>query len=707
MALCITILNKYATSMKSPTRRSANLMSLRSLRWTICLVFISLAIPTAVLVAHAYGQLKWEAFHQLRQLTETVAQRIDSQYAAAFNIEESRSFAEYGFFVVGGESANAFLQPSPLSQLPSDSDLPGLIGHFQIDADGVFTSPLLPTDRQAATAYGVGATQREQRVELETRLRQILTDNRLLVSSAAQPSAVAAGNVSLLANAGASASGKDGVSSGNESNERRQDASQSAFDQLNTTQRRRAPSKALKTSKLGRVEELELGDSYQRNVAAPSEQVLSENVARAPKKRSVRKERGQLAESVPAQATLVPQTRRDKLRITTFESEIDPFELSLIGTSHFVVYRKVWRDGKRLIQGALLEREPFLQGIIENEFKSSLVYTTTQLAVGYQGDVFAGFRGQSNERYPLGRSVSSSDELRGELLYRAKLSAPMNEFELIFTVTSLPAGAGAKVLTWLTVVLVAVLCVGFFLLYRLGVRQIQLARQQQDFVSAVSHELKTPLTSIRMYGEILKQGWASDEKRKTYYDYIFNESERLSRLITNVLQWARMTRKELNPDLRQMSLDALNENVRSTIGSHIEQAGFRYKLTVEASAEGADVVVDQDFFAQILINLVDNAVKFSASGETKSVDIAWRVGPSDSIELSVRDYGPGVAKAQLNKIFELFYRGEHELTRQTTGTGIGLALVQQLAKSMSATVAATNHSKGAEFTVRFPRASTR
>ena len=72
--------------------------------------------------------------------------------------------------------------------------------------------------------------------------------------------------------------------------------------------------------------------------------------------------------------------------------------------------------------------------------------------------------------------------------------------------------------------------------------QLRLARQQQDFVSAVSHELKTPLTSIRMYGEMLKAGWADDAKKQTYYDYIHSESERLSRLIENVLQLARLTR---------------------------------------------------------------------------------------------------------------------------------------------------------------------
>ncbi len=83
------------------------------------------------------------------------------------------------------------------------------------------------------------------------------------------------------------------------------------------------------------------------------------------------------------------------------------------------------------------------------------------------------------------------------------------------------------------------------LMYRLGLQQLTLARQQRDFVSAVSHELKTPLTSIRMYGEMLSEGLAPEDRKPEYYRFIFDESERLSRLIDNVLQLARLERREL------------------------------------------------------------------------------------------------------------------------------------------------------------------
>jgi signal transduction histidine kinase len=235
---------------------------------------------------------------------------------------------------------------------------------------------------------------------------------------------------------------------------------------------------------------------------------------------------------------------------------------------------------------------------------------------------------------------------------------------------------------------------------------MRLARQQQDFVSAVSHELKTPLTSIRMYGEMLKAGWADDAKRQTYYDYIHSESERLSRLIENVLQLARLTRNTQRFDLRAAGVAELLDLVRSKVATQIERAGFSLVLRNE-TPEGTALVVDVDCFAQIFINLVDNALKFSAGATAKTVEIAARRAGDGQVLLTVRDFGPGVPKTQMKRIFELFYRAENELTRETVGTGIGLALVRQLAAAMGARVDVRNCEPGAEFRLQFPAAAQR
>jgi len=257
------------------------------------------------------------------------------------------------------------------------------------------------------------------------------------------------------------------------------------------------------------------------------------------------------------------------------------------------------------------------------------------------------------------------------------------------------------VILWLSAILSSILCIGFYLMYRLGLSQINLAKQQQNFVSAVSHELKTPLTSIRMYGEILREGWASEEKKKSYYDFIYDESERLSRLINNVLHLAKMTRNEQTAVIKAVSVKELIDQVRSKVSTQIEQAGFTLNIKCEDACKETNISVDEDWFIQIMINLVDNAIKFSSKAKTKQVDLICRKTRNGKITFYVRDYGPGIDKQQMKKIFKLFYRSENELTRKTVGTGIGLALVYQMTMAMHGKIDVVNQSPGAEFRMSF------
>jgi signal transduction histidine kinase len=422
-----------------------------------------------------------------------------------------------------------------------------------------------------------------------------------------------------------------------------------------------------------------------------------------PKKRA-RKEFSALPE--PSASVYTEQRESESLdsessviRIRTFESEIDPFGFSLLDSGHFVLFRKVWRDGQRYIQGAVIEQQPFLEGVIKSSFDETRLPRMSDLIVAHQGDVFSVFSGSQSPAY-----LSRAQELTGALLYRTRLSDPLGDLELIYSINHLPGGPGASVVTWVAVILMLVLCGGFYLMYRLGAKQIELTRQQQDFVSAVSHELKTPLTSIRMYGELLREGWASEEKKKSYYDFISDESERLTRLINNVLQLARLTRNRIQAEIRPVSVAELIDNIRSKVSSQIERAGFKLSLSCENSVGEIEIDVDVDHFVQIIINLVDNALKFSSQAEKKIIDINCCLSQDKQMIFAIRDYGPGVPKDQMRKIFKLFYRSENELTRETVGTGIGLALVHQLAQKMNGQVDVVNRDPGAEFLLSLPLA---
>ncbi|KPJ88827.1 MAG: hypothetical protein AMJ53_16340 [Gammaproteobacteria bacterium SG8_11] len=683
----------------------AGLDTKRLRRW-LMVFFLSLATPTAILIYQAYSQLKWEAFHQNRLLAEELATRIDSRLMELLYQEETRSFSDYSFLTVTGDPTTNYVQRSPLSSYPVEQNIPGLIGYFQVDAGGMFSTPLLPQADTEPGSYGISQQQVGDRLALQNQIQQILSENRLVHSvkgttSTATPvkpltrtPAIARSDSlegALDFSAERNQASEPIVESSTSTTMEKQVPSQAAFDQLKSYGRDKDQSQKQETlGNLGRVEDLKLDNRFQAEIPEQKgqRQTLSK---KAPllERRAVRKERSSLLEAPTTGETQVQPSGR--LRIRTFESEIDPFEFSLLDSGHFVMFRKVWRDNQRYIQGALIDQSAFLQGMIEAEFLRAAIAQVSNLIVAYQGNVVSVFNGRSDYTY-----FSRASELTGQLLYQSRLSAPLGDVEMIFGVTRLPAGPGAAIISWIAAILILVLCGGFYLMYRLGVRQIELTRQQQDFVSAVSHELKTPLTSIRMYGEMLREGWANDAKKSEYYEYIYNESERLSRLINNVLQLARMTRNDLKVNLKSVPASELVDVIRSKVSTQTNQAGFTLNLTCDGEAGKTNVMVDEDYFTQIIINLVDNAIKFSTKAPTKSIDIDCR-RDRNGIVFSVRDYGPGVSKDQMKKIFKLFYRTENELTRETVGTGIGLALVQQLAHAMRARVDVVNRELGAEF----------
>lgn len=672
-------------------------------RW-LALLFLAIAVPTAVLVHRAYTELRWEAFHQYRLQAEQLAARIDSRFGELIDREEQRSFTDYTFLNFAGDPSAHFLQRSPLSSYPVATDIPGLIGYFQIDAEGLFSTPLLPEGGTAPAVFGIRAQDLRQRQALAARIRRILNDNRLVQVTAVDtenrqrestgprqekprldaPVAVQAVREEVV----------DGQPGGLEYAEQEALPAQAGFDQLEEKSKRVLQQRPSAASSLGRLDELRLDDSFQ--LASPSaKQKQQASRAAQPVEKRARKERAVLP-APDDTASPDPESAVAPKPVSTFESELDPFEISLLESGHFVLFRKVWRDGQRYIQGALIERQPLLDGVAGRLFRAAALPSTSDLVLAYGGDVLAAYSGNGAARYPV-----STGELGGALLHRNRLSAPLDGLELVFSARSLPAGPGGTVIIWSASILLLLLCGGWYLLYRAGSRQIDLLQQQQDFVSAVSHELKTPLTSIRMYGEMLRDGWAPEQRKQTYYDYIYDESERLSRLIENVLQLARMDRNQTPGKLRETTVSDLLDAVRSKVAAQAERAGLTLVVNCPGEAGNAVLLVDSDWFSQIFINLVDNAVKFSADSERRQIDIGCRLQRSRVLLFSVRDYGPGIAPNQMKKIFELFYRSENELTRETVGTGIGLALVRRLTAAMNGRVDVVNRQPGAEFRLSF------
>lgn len=677
-------------------------MSIRKLKLLLLVFFLALAAPTAMLVYQAYVQLKWEAFYQHQQLARELSLRIDARFQEILRREQDRPFSDYSFFNITGSEEAAFLQRSPLSNLPDTPDIPGLLGYFQVDSSGQLQTPAVP-DNDEGNAL-LDEDELRQRLDQQQKIGRILSRNRLVTK---QPSAVGESPISAEAESATApaapiAPGRLSSLAADSEGEKQQESSAIAgFDSLGS-RRGLSSDKSRLTRSDELVSELELGERHDDD-ARPRELAESNVVP----KREVKKSRiektlapevlsGTAVKQEMVQADSVPSllNKQQITRIRAFESEVESLDFSLLDSGHFVLFRRVWHAGERYVQGLLFNQKSFIENLVAQPFYESSLADVSDLILSHQGDVVELVASRASHDY------SSSPVKGSELLYQTRLVAPFSDLELIYSLSRLPLAAGNRIVIWSAFLLTLVLLAGTYMLFRLGARQITLARQQQDFVSAVSHELKTPLTSIRMYGELLREGWADESQRKAYYDFIFFESERLSRLINNVLQLARMTRRDEQATLSEIRVNRLFDEVIPRIESQLEQAGFELQLNCSEACRELSLIVDSDWFTQVMINLVDNAIKFSNNAEKKLIEVGCQ-RQQNLILFSVRDFGPGIPRDQIRKIFKLFYRSESELTRETVGTGIGLALVQQLVSAMHGKIDVLNRDPGAEFQVSF------
>jgi signal transduction histidine kinase len=229
----------------------------------------------------------------------------------------------------------------------------------------------------------------------------------------------------------------------------------------------------------------------------------------------------------------------------------------------------------------------------------------------------------------------------------------------------------------IAVVLLAV-SLGLAGLWRSAKAQIRLAQKKDDFISAVSHELRTPLTSIRMYSEMLEKNWVkSEDKLAEYYMNMRQESERLSRLIENVLDFSRIQKGRKKYSFKVGDINKCIADVVKIMKPYAAQRGFSIKTEL---GQVEQMTFDSDAVTQIAVNLLDNAVKYARNAEDKTITVRTRSNEEFTL-IEVEDHGPGVPHRQRKKIFEQFYRSGAEPTRETTGTGLGLALVKKFAEA--------------------------
>jgi signal transduction histidine kinase len=255
-------------------------------------------------------------------------------------------------------------------------------------------------------------------------------------------------------------------------------------------------------------------------------------------------------------------------------------------------------------------------------------------------------------------------------------------------------------------VLVLAIGVGSWLIVTDLNRQLELARQKTDFVSNVSHELKTPLTSIRMFSELLAEERVADPARqRSYLGIITAEAARLTRLINNVLDFSRMERGEKKYHFQECDLISVVRECAESYRPHLENNGFT--LNCALPDRRLPVRGDCDSLAQIVVNLLSNAEKYSKDRKEISVQAGERDGPLLCAEVRILDRGLGVPGGSEEKIFEKFYRAHDSLSSGIQGSGLGLTLARQIARAHGGDVFyETREGGGSCFCLRLPLAQT-
>lgn len=249
--------------------------------------------------------------------------------------------------------------------------------------------------------------------------------------------------------------------------------------------------------------------------------------------------------------------------------------------------------------------------------------------------------------------------------------------------------------------LLAVTGIGLFVVARTVRREMEVAERKQDFVAAVTHELKTPLASIRMYADMLKEGWVPEgETPEDYAERIVGETKRLSSLVDQVLELAALDRGTATVTAVPGDLGACVRDAVVLCTPAAEAAGV--PVAVEVAPGLAYPRFDPGLVRALVVNLVDNAVKYSAHAPVKDVRVAVRAGPG-TVDVVVADRGPGIPEAEQGRLFQAFSRGGREDTRTARGVGLGLALVRRYADAHRAKVALDSApGRGTTVTVRFP-----
>lgn len=378
------------------------------------------------------------------------------------------------------------------------------------------------------------------------------------------------------------------------------------------------------------------------------------------------------AEPQPQQLPPQQPAASESAATTATAAEVDYTPMAYLSLGdQLVLQRVVSQQGTGSVQGVLLDRDylvgTWLPAVLERHAADG-AHVVTDAA-------------RCPDPHPLSEPLADV-----ALCFPASAAPP---FDLAFQAGSLLG-------------LILVVGIGVVAVARAARRADELSAQKTAFVSAVSHELRTPLTTLRMHAEMLQEGLVAPASVPTFHDDLVRESVRLSRLVENVLAVSQLEEGRRVLELRTGDLATELQNIVDGQARHVASKGFP-PVELTLPDDPVPVRFDRQAIDQIVVNLLDNALKYAADGPDRSLAVTLELAPDRAV-IHVLDRGPGIPEPERERVWGRFVRVHRESTAHTPGTGLGLSLVRDLARAHGGGARVTARpGGGADFEVWIPR----
>ena len=647
---------------------------MKRLKILIFVFVIALVLPISWLIFQTYISLKQEEISQLRFFATELFAQMEEELAQKIYREEARAVDTYQTGPASPLSTTSKHSEDFSSTLSKAPQEPYILGYFQNNPDGSFQSPYKP-DASAKNKKDLSIERLRSINALFNQKKYLIPDRPKMASRPSLPPTTQKTTESFA--------GKYLKRSQAQSQRSYLGRKEKRTEEITPSQAITLAQKKMELNDWDKMASNEALEMKRSSKSIERAKDFEMDVAAVPL--------AEMQESEPAPDTLTSKDLPSKEKPSGLKVEVTPFQTVVIDHDTLFIFRRVILQNQVYRQGFVLALKPFIDHMAKTFFLSQPMAEFTQLTFS----LIDGTERQPKEQFGI---FVKTPKFRLDQAF----PVPFDFLYASLTCQNIPASATRNTLNWIVTALIVIVLIGFFSIYQAVGSVVDLSERRSRFVSSVTHELKTPLTNISLYIEMLEQGIARDKaKEQEYYHILSTESARLSRLIKNVLELSQLEKKQRRFNPQEGTFDDVLDEVQRLFNAKLRQEN--YTLTVNSKLT-QPFAYDREIMLQVLINLIENSLKFGQKAVLREITIDIHQTDSKT-NISVSDHGPGIPRRSLKRIFDDFYRVEGPDNKTIPGTGIGLALVKKYIFAMGGQVTAENRSKGPGciITISMPR----